>query len=62
MRARPAEGLRVPPFVLAMGEGAAVAARAGLPMVIGDLRDRDRMRRGIDRYRDVPPPPWAAEP
>ncbi|WP_320774555.1 LLM class flavin-dependent oxidoreductase [Streptomyces sp. CRN 30] len=61
--ARPAEGLDVPPFVLAMGEGAAVAARAGLPMVIGDLRDRDRMRRGIDRYRDLfRPSPWAAEP
>ncbi|MBT2410366.1 LLM class flavin-dependent oxidoreductase [Streptomyces sp. ISL-12] len=61
--ARPAEGLTVPPFVLAMGEGAAVAARAGLPMVIGDLRDRDRMRRGIDRYRDTfRPSPWAREP
>ncbi|MGP2441483.1 LLM class flavin-dependent oxidoreductase [Streptomyces sp. JW3] len=61
--ARPAEGLTVPPFVLAIGEGAAVAARAGLPMVIGDLRDRDRMRRGIDRYRATfRPSPWAPEP
>jgi luciferase family oxidoreductase group 1 len=61
--ARPAEGLSVPPFVLAMGEGALVAARAGLPMVIGDLRDRDRMRRGIDRYREAfRPSPWAPEP
>ncbi|WP_217168541.1 LLM class flavin-dependent oxidoreductase [Streptomyces sp. AC512_CC834] len=61
--ARPAEGLTVPPFVLAMGEGAAVAARAGLPMVIGDLRDRDRMRRGIDRYRaGFRPSRWSAEP
>lgn len=49
--ARPAEGLRVPPFVLAMGEGAELAARAGLPMVIGDLRDREKMLRGIDLYR-----------
>jgi luciferase family oxidoreductase group 1 len=63
VHARPAEGLTVPPFVLAMGEGAAVAARLGLPMVIGDLRNRDRMRRGIDHYREhFRPSPWAAEP
>ncbi|MFH9729814.1 LLM class flavin-dependent oxidoreductase [Streptomyces sp. NPDC017260] len=63
VHARPAEGLTVPPFVLAMGEGAAVAARAGLPMVIGDLRDRDRMRRGIDRYRaGFRPSAWSPEP
>ncbi|MEU5096264.1 MsnO8 family LLM class oxidoreductase [Streptomyces sp. NPDC020996] len=63
VHARPAEGLAVPPFVLAMGEGAAIAARAGLPMVIGDLRDRDRMRRGIDRYRaEFRPSAFAAEP
>ncbi|OIJ63198.1 LLM class flavin-dependent oxidoreductase [Streptomyces mangrovisoli] len=63
VRARPAEGLAVPPFVLAMGEGAAIAARAGLPMVIGDLRDRDRMLRGIERYRSLfRPSPWAARP
>ncbi|MEU4985771.1 LLM class flavin-dependent oxidoreductase [Streptomyces sp. NPDC021969] len=63
VHARPAEGLTVPPFVLAMGEGAAVAARAGLPMVIGDLRDRDRMRRGIDRYRAAfRPSEWSQEP
>ncbi|AZM64344.1 MULTISPECIES: LLM class flavin-dependent oxidoreductase [unclassified Streptomyces] len=63
VRARPSEGLTVPPFVLAMGEGATIAARAGLPMVIGDLRDRDRMRRGIDRYREqFRPSAWAAEP
>ncbi|WP_432155332.1 LLM class flavin-dependent oxidoreductase [Streptomyces sp. bgisy153] len=63
VHARPAEGLAVPPFVLAMGEGAGIAARAGLPMVIGDLRDRDRLRRGIDGYRArFRPSPWAAEP
>ncbi|MEU2296680.1 LLM class flavin-dependent oxidoreductase [Streptomyces antibioticus] len=61
--AYPAEGLAVPPFVLAMGEGAAIAARAGLPMVIGDLRDRDRLRRGVDTYRaGFRPSPWASEP
>ncbi|GGT23554.1 LLM class flavin-dependent oxidoreductase [Streptomyces chromofuscus] len=63
VHARPAEGLAVPPFVLAMGEGAAIAARGGLPMVIGDLRDRDRMRRGIDLYRTrFRPSAWAREP
>jgi luciferase family oxidoreductase group 1 len=63
VRARPSEGLTVPPFVLAMGEGATIAARAGLPMVIGDLRDRDRMRRGVDHYRDrFRPSAWASEP
>ncbi|MFJ4808939.1 LLM class flavin-dependent oxidoreductase [Streptomyces longwoodensis] len=63
VHARPAEGLGVPPFVLAMGEGADVAARLGLPLVIGDLRGRDRMRRGIDRYRDAfRPSSWAPQP
>ncbi|MGC9543853.1 LLM class flavin-dependent oxidoreductase [Streptomyces sp. UG1] len=63
VHARPAEGLTVPPFVLAMGEGADIAARAGLPMVIGDLRTREKMLRGIDHYREhFRPSPWAAEP
>ncbi|MFJ9123177.1 MsnO8 family LLM class oxidoreductase [Streptomyces sp. NPDC102340] len=63
VHARPAEGLAVPPFVLAMGEGASIAAHAGLPMVIGDLRSREKMLRGIDRYRaEFRPSPWAAEP
>lgn len=63
VHARPAEGLTVPPFVLAMGEGADIAARAGLPMVIGDLRNRPKMQRGIDHYRaHFRPSPWAAEP
>ncbi|GAA0332206.1 LLM class flavin-dependent oxidoreductase [Streptomyces turgidiscabies] len=63
VHARPSEGLAVPPFVLAMGEGAAIAARAGLPMVIGDLRSRERMLRGIDTYRaGFRPSAWASEP
>jgi len=63
VHARPAEGLTVPPFVLAMGEGATIAARAGLPMVIGDLRSREKMRRGIDHYRATfRPSAWASEP
>ncbi|WP_212914376.1 MsnO8 family LLM class oxidoreductase [Streptomyces sp. TS71-3] len=61
--ARPAEGLRVPAFVLATGEGADIAAGAGLPLVIGDIRGRERMLRAIDRYRQAfRPSPWAAEP
>jgi luciferase family oxidoreductase group 1 len=63
VRARPADGLAVPPFVLAMGEGAGVAARAGLPMVAGDLRDRERLLRAVERYRSgFRPSRWAAEP
>ncbi|GHI03396.1 methylene-tetrahydromethanopterin reductase [Streptomyces cellostaticus] len=63
VHARPAEGLRVPPFALAMGEGARIAARAGVPMVIGDMRSREKMLRGIDQYRSLfRPSPWASEP
>ncbi|MET9897134.1 LLM class flavin-dependent oxidoreductase [Streptomyces sp. NPDC006446] len=63
VHARPSEGLTVPPFVLALGEGAAIAARAGLPLVIGDLRNREKTRHGIDRYRETfRPSVWAAEP
>ncbi len=63
VHARPAEGLRVPPFVLATGEGAGTAAAAGLPLVIGDLRGRDRLLKAVDTYRAAfRPSPWAAEP
>ncbi|MFB7709853.1 LLM class flavin-dependent oxidoreductase [Streptomyces sp. NPDC056105] len=63
VRARPSDGLTVPPFVLAMGEGATIAAEAGLPMVIGDLRNREKMLRGIDHYRATfRPSTWASEP
>lgn len=61
--ARPTEGLTVPPFVLAMGEGADIAARAGLPMVIGDIRSREKMLRGIEHYRaSFRPSEWSNEP
>ncbi|MFH8291919.1 LLM class flavin-dependent oxidoreductase [Streptomyces sp. NPDC018059] len=63
VRARPAEGLTVPPYVLAVGEGATIAARAGLPLVIGDIKGREKMLRGIDTYRDAfRPSSWLAEP
>nr|WP_255307898.1 MsnO8 family LLM class oxidoreductase [Streptomyces marincola] len=51
VRAIPAEGLRVPAFVLAVGEGARVAAAHGLPLVMAHLSDEDRMRTALDRYR-----------
>ncbi|SDJ46102.1 luciferase family oxidoreductase, group 1 [Streptomyces indicus] len=63
VHAYPAEGRRVPPFVLAMGEGADIAAGAGLPLVIGDLRGRSRMTEAVERYRDgFKPSVWAEEP
>ncbi|MFF2850928.1 LLM class flavin-dependent oxidoreductase [Streptomyces sp. NPDC058001] len=63
VHARPPEGLTVPPFVLATGEGALIAAEAGLPLVVGDFRGRERMLRAIDRYREAfRPSEWAAEP
>ncbi|MEV5969374.1 LLM class flavin-dependent oxidoreductase [Streptomyces sp. NPDC051921] len=63
VHARPAEGLRVPPYVLATGEGAAIAAAAGLPLVIGDLRGRSRLLDAIDAYRAAfRPSAWSAEP
>ncbi|RLL69886.1 MsnO8 family LLM class oxidoreductase [Streptomyces sp. Z26] len=50
--ALPADGLRVPAFVLATGAGADVAAAHGLPLVIGGpARDTERTRAAIDRYR-----------
>lgn len=53
----------MPPFVLAMGEGADIAAAAGLPLVIGDLRDAERMLRGVERYRAAfRPSVWSPEP
>ncbi|MGA5821683.1 MsnO8 family LLM class oxidoreductase [Kitasatospora sp. NPDC094028] len=51
VHARPAEGLRVPAFVLATGEGADLAAAAGLPLVIAAAHGEERMLAAIDRYR-----------
>lgn len=63
VHARPAEGLRIPPFVLATGEGAGIAARAGLPLVVGDLRARARVAEVIGRYREgFRPSPWGSAP
>ncbi|MFD4029564.1 MsnO8 family LLM class oxidoreductase [Streptomyces sp. NPDC058637] len=63
VHARPAEGLRIPPYVLATGEGAAIAAAAGLPLVIGDLRGREKLARAVEGYRGgFRPSVWAREP
>ena len=53
VHARPAEGLPVPAFVLATGQGARLAAEAGLALVIADVRGEDAMLRAIDDYRDA---------
>ncbi|MBA0052421.1 MsnO8 family LLM class oxidoreductase [Streptomyces sp. AJS327] len=56
----PAEGLRVPAFVLAVGAGAEVAAAYGLPLVLGAHREEARTRAALDRYRAAfRPAPWA---
>ncbi|MGW8889292.1 MsnO8 family LLM class oxidoreductase [Streptomyces sp. NPDC055749] len=63
VHAHPAEGLRIPPYVLATGEGAAIAAAAGLPLVVGDLRGREKLVRAVERYReDFRPSAWAQDP
>lgn len=63
VHARPAEGLRIPPFVLATGEGAGIAAKVGLPLVVGDLRGREKLLRAVDRYRrEFHPSSWAPHP
>ncbi|MFF1459487.1 MsnO8 family LLM class oxidoreductase [Streptomyces sp. NPDC058330] len=63
VHARPAEGLHIPPYVLATGKGAAIAAAAGLPLVIGDLRDRERLTGAVEDYRHAfVPSAWAERP
>ncbi|MFC9298922.1 LLM class flavin-dependent oxidoreductase [Streptomyces sp. NPDC057011] len=63
VHARPAEGLRIPAYVLATGEGAGIAARAGLPLVVGDLRARGKVADAVGAYRkEFRPSAWGAEP
>uniref|UniRef100_UPI00278BF74E MsnO8 family LLM class oxidoreductase n=1 Tax=Streptomyces venezuelae TaxID=54571 RepID=UPI00278BF74E len=63
VHARPAEGLRVPPFVLATGEGAAIAPAAGQPLVKGDLRGRRPLHAPVDaKPNPLPPTTRSAEP
>jgi luciferase family oxidoreductase group 1 len=63
VRARPAEGQRVPAFVLATGSGGDHAARFGLPLVIGPVRGEEPMLAAIERYRErFEPSPWGERP
>ncbi|WP_405578953.1 LLM class flavin-dependent oxidoreductase [Streptomyces sp. NBC_01190] len=63
VRALPADGLRPAPFVLAVDNGAQLAAEHGLPLVIGGIRGEDETLRAVDRYRAAfRPSAWAAEP
>ncbi|MBY8849851.1 MsnO8 family LLM class oxidoreductase [Saccharothrix longispora] len=63
VRAYPAHGLRVSPFVLATGAGALTAAAHGVPLVIGAFRGEDAMLEAVGAYRArFTPSPWAAEP
>ncbi len=59
VRANPALGLRVSPFVLATGAGADTAAALGLPLVIGGPRVEEPIARYRERFR---PSPWSAAP
>ncbi|MCR6486100.1 MsnO8 family LLM class oxidoreductase [Amycolatopsis sp. OK19-0408] len=63
VHAYPAEGLRVPPFLLATGSGADLAAELGLPLVIAPVRGERALVEAVTRYRDgFRPSGWASEP
>ncbi|GAB2669012.1 LLM class flavin-dependent oxidoreductase [Kribbella swartbergensis] len=63
VHARPGEGLRVPPFILAVGEGALLAASLGLPLVIAGVRAESDLLQLLDRYRnEFRPSTWAPRP
>ncbi|MER8002447.1 LLM class flavin-dependent oxidoreductase [Streptomyces sp. NPDC095613] len=63
VHARPAEGMRIPAFVLATGRGARIAAEAGLPLVIAAVRGEDAMLRAIEDYRRAfRPSAWGERP
>ncbi|MEU4331821.1 LLM class flavin-dependent oxidoreductase [Nonomuraea dietziae] len=54
VHAMPAEGRKVPAFVLAIGSGADVAAELGLPLVIGGGRAEEGARRYRERVKGTP--------
>ncbi|MFI5697790.1 LLM class flavin-dependent oxidoreductase [Kribbella sp. NPDC051586] len=60
VHARPGEGLHIPPFILAVGEGASIAAALGLPVVLAARPDSEDL---VEQYRTAfQPSPWASEP
>jgi hypothetical protein len=60
VHARPGEGLHIPPFILAVGEGAAIAASLGLPVVLAARPDSEEL---VEQYRTTfQPSAWASEP
>jgi luciferase family oxidoreductase group 1 len=63
VHARPGEGLRVPPFILAVGEGALVAAALGLPLVIAGVKAESDLLQLLDGYRtEFQASTWAPRP
>lgn len=63
VHARPGEGLRVPAYVLAVGEGAQLAASLGLPLVIAGARGEAALLDSLARYRSAfAPSEWADRP
>lgn len=60
VHARPGEGLRIPPYILAVGEGTAIAAALGLPVVLAARPDSAAR---LDEYRNTfQPSEWAPKP
>jgi luciferase family oxidoreductase group 1 len=63
VHARPGKGLRVPPYVLAVGQGSLLAAELGLPLVIAGVRGEQDLLDWIGRYRErFTPSTWADQP
>ncbi|MFD3405870.1 LLM class flavin-dependent oxidoreductase [Kribbella sp. NPDC058693] len=60
VHARPGEGLEIPPFILAVGSGASIAASLGLPVVLAARPDAVDL---VASYRaSFQPSAWAPQP
>ncbi|MEV6288471.1 LLM class flavin-dependent oxidoreductase [Kribbella sp. NPDC051770] len=63
VHARPGEGLHVPAYVLAVGEGAQLAASLGLPLVIAGARGEAALLDSVAGYRAAfRSSEWAQQP